>query len=365
MLFFAGRVAMGWQLQRIDSLPKDAVLSDRLAFLIGSFRSVGSERFGVARHVSRRLQGQLHACGVPIAGLALPVVNTLVTLIWLQFSVLSAKPIDVLWAIAIFAGFSMVTIAASTFSRTRGLAAVAGTLAVMFGGFAAASFPSALGAAQGGPLWDGSFLWFDELLGIHHPTLFTWFVQSPYVMQVIAGCYGLTILVLPMACISLVILKRYDRVRELNFLFGSSITVVVAVAALMPAAGLMTAVRLPADVLMALPEEAGVYHLELFYALRAGMPMAYGPFDNPGLIVFPSFHTCMALLIAYAFRDDPVMRWPALLYGGCTIAATVPMGSHYVADVIGGAAIFATCAWFQQRYLDRGPEIEGRGPIVR
>ena len=358
MLFFAGRVAMGWQLQRIDTLPKEAVFKDRLAFLIEAARKPGSERLGAASDVATRLTAQLHACGVPVAGLVLPIVNTLVTLIWLQFSVLSAKPGDVLWAAGIFAAFSLVTLVASTFSRTQGLAAVAGTLAVVFGGFAAVSFPSALGAAQGGALWDSSFLWFDELLGFNHPALFAWFVWSPHVMQFIAGCYGLTILVIPLTCISLVILKRYDRVRELNFLFASTITIVVAVAALMPAAGLITAVRLPADVLMALPEEAGVYHLDLFHALRAGMPMAYGPFDNPGLIVFPSFHTCMALMLAYAFRDDPVMRWPALMYCICTVVGTVPMGSHYVADVIGGAAIFATCAWFGRRYRDRGPQTD-------
>ena len=342
-------------MQRIDTLLKEAVFKGRLAFLIEAARTTGCERLAAASDVSKRLTPQLHACGVPVAGLALPVVNTLITLIWIQFSVLSAKPKHVFWAVAIFAAFSLVTIAASTFSRTRGLAAVAGTLAVVFGGFAAASFPSALGVAQGGPLWDSSFLWFDELLGFNHPALFAWFVWSPHVMHVIAGCYGLTILVVPLTCISLVILKRYDRVRELNFLFASTITIVVAVAALMPAAGLMTAVRLPTEVLMALPEEAGVYHLDLFYALRAGMPMAYGPFDNPGLIVFPSFHTCMALMIAYAFRDDPVMRWPALLYCVCTVVATVPMGSHYVADVIGGAAIFATCAWFGRHDLKQEP----------
>lgn len=347
---------MGWHLQRIDSLPNEAALNSPLAFFIEAARQASSEPLGVATRLARRLPAQLYSCGVPVAGLALPVMSALITAVWLQFSVVSAKPVDVLWAVGIFAAFCAATIIASSFSRTRGLAAVVGTLAVVFGGFAASSFPSALGVALGGQLWDSSLLWVDELLGFDHPALFEWLVRTPYVMSIIAVCYGLTILVLPLACIALVILKRYDRVRELNFVFAASITVVVAVAAIMPAAGLITSVRLSTEVLGALPDAAGVYHLDLFYALRAGVPMAYGPFDNPGIIVFPSFHTCMALMIAFAFRDDAVMKWPALLYCGCTIVATVPMGSHYVADVIGGAVIFAACAWLARHHLERAPQ---------
>ena len=39
----------------------------------------------------------------------------------------------------------------------------------------------------------------------------------------------------------------------------------------------------------------------------------------------------------------------------CTLVATVPFGSHYVADIVGGAAIFAGCVWLV-REREQGSE---------
>lgn len=194
-------------------------------------------------------------------------------------------------------------------------------------------------------LWDAAFLRFDAMLGVDHAAFYDWLVRVPYAVDAMSVCYGLTVLFVLLTGIVLVILGRYERLAAFNMMFASTLTIVVLVAAVMPSAGLFTEVRFTAAVLQALPEGSGTYHLDLFYALRAGTPMTYGPFDNPGLIVFPSFHTCMALLVLYALRDDTVLKWPAAIYCAITLVATVPYGSHYVADLAGGAAIFAACAW--------------------
>lgn len=323
---------MGFQLQRIDTMP--------------IWAGIAGAKVAFAR---------LEACGVPAMALALPLVNVLITVVWLQLSIIGVKADDSMIAVAIFAAFGGLAMLASRFRRMQAVAGVLGTIAVVFGGFAATSFPSALGVALGLPLQDQAFLRFDQMLGIDHAAFYDWLVRVPYAVRVMSVCYGLTILFVLLAAIVLVMLGRYDRLREFNLIFAVSLTAVVYMAALAPAAGLFSEVRFSAEVLMALPDESGTYHLDLFHMLRSGLPVAYGPFDNPGVIVFPSFHTCMALLVAYGLHDDPVLKWPTRFYCMCTLVATVPFGSHYVADIAGGAAIFAACVWLV-RERERGGE---------
>jgi hypothetical protein len=331
---------LGFEVQRVDSLRGSLEVP-----LAAAARLVG-QILRPIRSALRSMAGQLEACGVPaFALLALPVLNMLITMVWLPFSQLSPKLGDVAMALAIFGGLAGLAILASRSDKARPVAAVAGTIAVIFGGFASVSFPSALGTAMSTTLWDGPFLRFDRLLGVDHAAFYDWLVGVPYAVDAMSFCYGLTVLIVLLTGIVVVMLGRYERLGEFNVMFASTLTIVVLVSAMMPAAGLFTEVRFTAAVLQALPDGAGTYHLDLFYALRAGTPMAYGPFDNPGLIVFPSFHTCMALLVLYALRDDPVLKWPAAIYCAITVVATVPYGSHYVADLAGGAAIFAACAW--------------------
>jgi hypothetical protein len=331
---------MGFEVQRVDSLP--GMLEKQVA-AAGNVVGPIARKFAAAW----RLQSErLDACGVPaLALIVLPAINVLITIVWLQLSVLTPKYHDIAIALVIWTGFAGIAMLASWFDLGRPITGVLGTTAVILGGFASSSFPSALGTAMGTPLWDAAFMRFDTLLGFNHVAIYDWLVQWPEVVNVMTICYSSTVKFVLLTGMLLVILSRIERLREFNLLFASTLTIVVFVAALVPAAGLLTEVRFSSAVLAALPEGAGTYHLELFHALRAGLPMDYGPFDNPGLIVFPSFHSCMAILVLYAFRDDPVMKWAA--GGNCaiTLVATVPYGSHYVADIVGGAAICAMCAW--------------------
>ena len=57
------------------------------------------------------------------------------------------------------------------------------------------------------------------------------------------------------------------------------------------------------------------------------------------MVQFPSFHTALALLTAYAVRDVPYLARPVLILNLIVIVATLPVGGHHLADIIGGAAI--------------------------
>jgi|GEM_PF-2764059 len=58
-----------------------------------------------------------------------------------------------------------------------------------------------------------------------------------------------------------------------------------------------------------------------------------------GLITVPSFHACAAVMLAWAFRHIPVLRWPMGMLNAAMFVSAIPVGGHYVADVIVGGAV--------------------------
>jgi membrane-associated phospholipid phosphatase len=74
-------------------------------------------------------------------------------------------------------------------------------------------------------------------------------------------------------------------------------------------------------------------------ALRDGTRRLVTWRNAEGLITCPSFHTTWAVLLSLAFWRSRFWRWPILLLNGVMIAATVPVGMHYLVDVMSGAGI--------------------------
>lgn len=74
-------------------------------------------------------------------------------------------------------------------------------------------------------------------------------------------------------------------------------------------------------------------------ALRAGQFPLFSPANANGIITFPSFHSTLAILFAWAFWATPWLRWPAVALNIAMLLATPPLGAHYLVDVIAGIAI--------------------------
>lgn len=308
----------------------------------------------------RVLAARMTACGVPWVALALPVAVTALSLMWLQFSALSLRQPATVMTAAVFLVAAGGCAVASLAPWGRYPAAVLGLFAVVFGGFAATSLPSALGVAMGWPLWDQTLLAVDRALGFDHPWLLDGLVQYPWAVNILRSCYTASVPMVLLAGLVLIALKRFDRLAEFKLLFALTIVVVVGSSAFFTAAGLLVDLPVSDQVRAVLPREAGIYHMGLFEVLRSGHAFAYAPGDNPGIVTFPSFHTCMALLVWYGLRDDPALKVPAIGYCVLTIVSTVPIGGHYVADLIAGAAVFAACAGTVAMRRGRADDALGR-----
>jgi membrane-associated phospholipid phosphatase len=58
-----------------------------------------------------------------------------------------------------------------------------------------------------------------------------------------------------------------------------------------------------------------------------------------GLLTFPSYHACCAILFSWALYPLKILRWPVLVLNTAMFYLTVVIGGHYVVDLFGGALL--------------------------
>jgi membrane-associated phospholipid phosphatase len=74
----------------------------------------------------------------------------------------------------------------------------------------------------------------------------------------------------------------------------------------------------------------------VLYSLRAG---AHTPLTYVGIITFPSFHASMAVMWTFAMRNIRYGFSVAAFVNGLMLVACMPIGYHYLVDVIVGGTI--------------------------
>ncbi len=96
-------------------------------------------------------------------------------------------------------------------------------------------------------------------------------------------------------------------------------------------------------------------HAQQFAALRAGTIHVLGLYNTEGLIQLPSFHTVLAIMLAYNFRHHRWLFAAAIVLDTLIILSCPTEGSHYFVDLVAGAAVAAVAiiavrGW--ERWLD-------------
>ena len=96
-------------------------------------------------------------------------------------------------------------------------------------------------------------------------------------------------------------------------------------------------------------------HAQQFAALRDGTMHVLAFYNTEGLIQLPSFHTVLAIMLAYNFRHHRWLFAAAVILDTLIILSCPTEGSHYFVDLVAGAAVAAVAiiavrAW--ERRLD-------------
>lgn len=195
------------------------------------------------------------------------------------------------------------------------------------------------------PLIDSHLAAADQALHIDTAALIAFVAHNPLLAALLAKFYVLSVGGVFAGLIALTLLGRTDRVAELGFLFVATIILCAVISIPWPAYGTFTHFHIDPQIRHALPDNAGVYYMPTMLAYRAGVENTIDLTRLMGVITFPSFHTCMALMVAHSFRGVRFFFWPVILINVAVGLSIIPIGGHYAIDIVGGAAVFAAAAF--------------------
>lgn len=216
----------------------------------------------------------------------------------------------------------------------------AGILAMLIVSAVCAGIISNASLRLGRPLADDLLRAADSAMGIDTPRLVTVFVGHPVGTAILDLCYASALPLVMIIALLLAVLRREDRVWELGWTFSACILVSSVISVLCPAVGNIAHAGLGGLSGAGLPAGAGTFHLAAFHELYGASSPWLDLRRLEGLVTFPSFHLDMALIVAWACRRTGISGWIAGAWSLAVIVSTIPIGGHYVIDLVGG-----TCLW--------------------
>ena len=214
-------------------------------------------------------------------------------------------------------------------------------MALLLAFFAATAVLSYLLTATGLPLFDEQLAAADRALGFDWPAWLAWVHARSTLWLVLQLAYLSAIPQLLVIALYLAFSGRPERNSELMWSVMLSLAIIVPVSALLPAAGAWPKY----DAL----QYGNVAQVRDFLAMRAGTMHELDLTRLEGLINFPSFHTTLAVLFAYALRGRAAPFVAATLLNVVMVVSVLTEGGHYLVDVISGTAVAVAAVWATDR----------------
>jgi membrane-associated phospholipid phosphatase len=276
-----------------------------------------------------------------------------------------------LWIAAVSAAAWGLGYVYSTARPDPRLAALAFGAAYLIPFTFAAGTLSYVGTTLNRPLLDAQFATADAALGVDWTAILLFTNSHPMLGTLLRLAYHSSLLQVVAVLIILAAFGQAARLGNFLTLFTATGLVTILASIVFPAAGAFVFHNPPAELRHVVGQDAGIWHLAHFQALRSGAMRTIDPGAIEGLVTFPSFHTALAVIVTWALWRTPYVALPALVLNVLVIAATVPVGGHYVVDVLAGMAIAAVCiaalAWRPSRRpaLIRPARLPARPELAR
>lgn len=225
-----------------------------------------------------------------------------------------------------------VALAYGVTDRSRRLSDMA-YFAALWVGFSLASGACTYLAAHAGlALRDAQFDRLDRALGFAWIDWYRFTLRYKAFDQFLAIAYFSLIWQILFCIFYLSRAERLGRLRELLLLAVATIIVTSIASALWPAEG--TFAYLNVDLARAI-------HLPHYRQLHAGGDTVFAVAAMKGIVTFPSYHTVLAILLAYAFRGYGWLFLCMVALNLAMLLATPSYGGHYLVDMLAGGAIAA------------------------
>jgi PAP2 superfamily len=193
----------------------------------------------------------------------------------------------------------------------------------------------------------------DRTLGIEVPAILLALESFPECKWFLHQCYDTLLIFITIAIIVPPFLGHMQRAKEYMVSGIAAALIAYPIFALLPALGPWAYYQYPGSA-----EQQAVDGVMV--TLKGPEPYVLNYLQIEGLITFPSFHTVLAILAAYALWPIRLLRWPAVLLAGLISISTLTTGWHYLADVISGVLVaLAAClvargySWCERRAGER------------
>ncbi|HWK36940.1 MAG TPA: phosphatase PAP2 family protein [Sphingomonas sp.] len=245
---------------------------------------------------------------------------------------LSAGTYPLAGALAVGAAICLLRPPAS-FGRNAGLMAMLeGILLFVVTGMLGALL-SYVAMRFSGPFTDDLLDRMDRALGLGWPAIRAAVVARPWLEGLLTTAY-FACFWMPLAIVVILWrIGRIDRIYPWLLANGIALAMTLAVSAFFPARAAFAFYGDPAPPVNALQFGGAID------ALRAGSLRDIDLANLGGIITFPSFHAAMAVLFVWAAWPARRLRVPCVAINLAMWAAAVPIGGHYVVDLIAGSLI--------------------------
>ena len=204
---------------------------------------------------------------------------------------------------------------------------------------------SYLAIRAGMPFVDDRLASWDQALGFDWRAYHQMFAEYPWLVGATGILYTTSVAQIGLMILMLGFCGRLAHL--VDFVAGLMITgfVTVTLGALLPALG--------AHHHFGVPDNGVAFFVTDIVDAHSGALQVLDVSRAQGLVVFPSYHTIISLMIIFAAWPLRYVRYPALAINIALIAGVPIWGSHYLVDIIAATAISAATllAW---RLLWRG-----------
>jgi PAP2 superfamily len=191
------------------------------------------------------------------------------------------------------------------------------------------------------PLIDGELDQFDKALGFDWLNWFHFVNAHSDIKFVLVAAYASMALQIYFSIVYFSHREEGNRSNELWWTGITSLFITTIVSGILPAMGTFEYYGV-ADA------QHGV-HLHDLHALRDGTLTSVSLNTIKGIVTLPSYHTVLAILLTYIYRNQCRMLAVVLPLNVLMLVAIPSEGGHYLADMLAGGAVAALSIWIVER----------------
>jgi membrane-associated phospholipid phosphatase len=257
--------------------------------------------------------------------------------LWREFGQLSAMSAGLFVLAAVLVAIDM-----------RQLASAVSAYVVLTMTGAVSPLVNALVATTAAPLADWWLIMIDEALGFRWVPFVQWFQSWPALNKVLCYSYA-SLFYQPMLLILILSLVRPPCVVRFVSALSVSLAISMAIFPFAPAVDGYIYFGLKAVDFPGVEVATAWHHLEVLNRARNGLLTVLDLSSIEGIITFPSFHASAAIVCGWFWWKVPYVRYPAAVLNLVMLVSTIPVGGHYLIDVVGGTAVALASIWFAGR----------------